>query len=95
MIGRKSSGKTAMKSIIFANYHTKETMRLTQNTEMQTCNVNLLGCLQLLFLDCKTYDFFVSEALNPLLEQVVKNVAVMIYVLDVSNKNLEVGCLEA
>jgi len=51
-MGRRFSGKTSMRSIIFANFHAKETMKISPTIEVQSSNVTFLGNLYLNVMDC-------------------------------------------
>ena len=55
LMGRRFSGKTSMRSIIFANFHAKDTMKFTFTIEVQNSKVKFLGNLYLNLWDCGGY----------------------------------------
>ena len=96
-MGRRFSGKTSMRSIIFANFHAKETMKFAPTIEVQSSNVTFLGSLYLNVMDCGGYflfmfrqDLFMEQYLGALRDRIFKDAAVMIYVFDASSKDTEV-----
>ena len=54
-MGRRFSGKTSMRSIIFANFHAKDTMKFAFTMEVQSSKVKFLGNLYLNLWDCGGY----------------------------------------
>ncbi len=54
-MGRRFSGKTSMRSIIFANFHAKDTMKFAFTMEVQNSKVKFLGNLYLNLWDCGGY----------------------------------------
>lgn len=100
-MGKSGSGKTSMRSIIFANFLAKATKRLGPTLHVQHDNVKFLGNLVLNLWDCGGQDafmeaFFDAERLNTF-----TGVHVLIYVFDVESherkKDLEYfqSCLES
>jgi Ras-related GTP-binding protein A/B len=55
LMGRSGGGKTSMRSVIFANFHAKDTIRLTLTNEVQTSKVNFMDNLYLDLWDCGGY----------------------------------------
>jgi len=89
-MGRRFGGKTSMRSIIFANFHAKDSAKLTTTTEVQSSKVKFLGNLYLNLWDCGGQDLFMEQYLGALRDHIFKDAAVMIYVFDVSSKDVEV-----
>jgi len=52
LIGKSGSGKTSMRSIIFANYMARNTQALAATMEVETSHVRFLGNLTLHLWDC-------------------------------------------
>jgi hypothetical protein len=52
LMGRSGSGKTSMRSIIFANYLARDTMRLGPTLDVEHSHVRFLGNLVLNLWDC-------------------------------------------
>jgi Ras-related GTP-binding protein A/B len=64
-MGRSGSGKTSMRSIIFANYLARDTMRLGPTLQVESSQVKLLGNLVLNLWDCGGQDSFMVVFLLP------------------------------
>ncbi|KAJ3277007.1 Interleukin-4 receptor subunit alpha [Terramyces sp. JEL0728] len=86
-MGKSGSGKTSMRSIIFANYIAKDTRRLGATIDVEYSNVRLLGKLALNLWDCGGQDGFMDSYLTSQREQVFRNVEVLIYVFDVESRD--------
>lgn len=52
LMGKSKSGKTSMRSIIFANYVPRETTRLVPTLDVEHNNVRFVGGLLLNLWDC-------------------------------------------
>lgn len=57
-MGKAGSGKTSMRSIIFANYLARDTMRLSPTLDVEHSHVRFLGSLVLNLWDCGGQDAF-------------------------------------
>uniref|UniRef100_A0A8C0DYT1 Ras-related GTP-binding protein n=1 Tax=Balaenoptera musculus TaxID=9771 RepID=A0A8C0DYT1_BALMU len=105
LMGKSGSGKTSMRSIIFANYIARDTRRLGATSKMFYLIVksgdlnnshNTLGCSNLGIQDTFMENYFTSQRDN-----IFRNVEVLIYVFDVESRELEKdmhyyqSCLEA
>lgn len=100
-MGKSNSGKTSMRSIIFANYLARDTMRLAPTLGVDNSSVRFLGNLVLNLWDCGGQDSFVENYFESQKEQIFRNVEVLIYVFDIESreqkKDLEIfqSCLDA
>eukprot|EP01038_Epipyxis_sp_PR26KG_P005937 gene5937-8185_t len=83
LMGRSGSGKTSMRSIIFANYMAKDTARLTKTNDVEHTNVRFLGNLVLNLWDCGGQYTFFGNYLES--EAIFRNVEVLIYVFDIDS----------
>ena len=52
LMGKSGAGKTSMRSIIFANYMARDTMRLSPTLDVEHTHVRFLGNLVLNLWDC-------------------------------------------
>ncbi|GMS84656.1 hypothetical protein PENTCL1PPCAC_6831, partial [Pristionchus entomophagus] len=101
LMGKSGSGKTSMKSIIFANYIARDTSRLGPTIEVEHAHVKFLGNLVLHLWDCGGQETFMENYLISQKDQIFKNVQVLIYVFDVESREQEKdyryyqSCLEA
>lgn len=101
LMGKSGSGKTSMRSIIFANYIPRDTMRLGATIDVEHSQVRFLGNLVLNLWDCGGQDAFMENYLESQRDHIFRNVQVLIYVLDVESpdykKDLRYfhSCLEA
>nr|CDP95533.1 BMA-RAGA-1 [Brugia malayi] len=101
LMGKSGSGKTSMRSIIFANYIARDTNRLGPTMEVEHAHVRFLGNLVLHLWDCGGQEAFMENYLASQKDQIFKNVQVLIYVFDVESREMEKdyryyqSCLEA
>jgi len=100
-MGKSGSGKTSMRSIIFANYLARDTMRLGPTLGVENSHVRFLGNLVLNLWDCGGQDAFMENYFESQKDQIFRNVEVLIYVFDIESherkKDLEYfsNCLDA
>eukprot|EP00466_Bigelowiella_natans_P019831 jgi/Bigna1/92593/estExt_fgenesh1_pm.C_370013 len=101
LMGKSGSGKTSMRSIIFANFLAKPTMRLGPTLHVDHDNVKFLGNLVLNLWDCGGQDAFMEAFFNSERSQTFSGVHVLIYVFDVDShehkKDMDqfVSCLQS
>jgi len=87
LMGRSGSGKTSMRSIIFANYVARDTMRLAATIDVEHSHLRFLGNLVLNLWDCGGQEAFMESYFESQREHIFKGVQVLIYVFDVDSKN--------
>eukprot|EP01135_Chromosphaera_perkinsii_P001508 Nk52_evm2s193 gene=Nk52_evmTU2s193 len=101
LMGKSGSGKTSMRSIIFANYIARDTRRLGATIDVEHSHVRFLGNLVLNLWDCGGQEAFMENYFASQRDHIFKNVEVLIYVFDVESRELEKdmhyyqSCLEA
>ncbi|MFH4977896.1 hypothetical protein AB6A40_004605 [Gnathostoma spinigerum] len=76
LMGKSGSGKTSMRSIIFANYIARDTSRLGPTMEVEHAHVRFLGNLVLHLWDCGGQEAFMENYLASQKDQIFKNVQV-------------------
>jgi len=100
-MGKSGSGKTSMRSIIFANYIARDTRRLGATIDVEHSHVRFLGNLVLNLWDCGGQEAFMENYFASQRDNIFSNVEVLIYVFDVESHELEKdmhyyqSCLEA
>lgn len=100
-MGKSGSGKTSMRSIIFANYIARDTRRLGATIDVEHSHVRFLGNLVLNLWDCGGQESFMEQYFASQKDNIFKNVEVLIYVFDVESRELDKdmhyyqSCLEA
>lgn len=100
-MGKSGSGKTSMRSIIFANYIARDTRRLGPTMEVEHSHVRFLGNLALNIWDCGGQELFMENYFTSQRDQIFRNVEVLIYVFDVESREVQKdyqyyqSCLEA
>eukprot|EP01090_Pellita_catalonica_P019969 TRINITY_DN6948_c0_g1_i1.p1 TRINITY_DN6948_c0_g1~~TRINITY_DN6948_c0_g1_i1.p1 ORF type:complete len:317 (-),score=37.80 TRINITY_DN6948_c0_g1_i1:8-928(-) len=100
LMGRSCSGKTSMRSIIFANYVARNTQRLAATMNVEHSHVRFLGNLALNLWDCGGQKRFMDDYLNSQRNHIFQDVSVLIYVFD-AGRDLEEdiehfkSCIEA
>eukprot|EP00003_Mantamonas_plastica_P032683 TRINITY_DN900_c0_g1_i1.p2 TRINITY_DN900_c0_g1~~TRINITY_DN900_c0_g1_i1.p2 ORF type:complete len:177 (+),score=41.09 TRINITY_DN900_c0_g1_i1:31-531(+) len=101
LMGKSASGKTSMRSIIFANYIARDTARLGATIDVEHSSVRFLGNLVLNLWDCGGQEAFMENYFASQRDQIFKNVEVLIYVFDIESKEMQKdihyyqSCLEA
>mmetsp|Transcript_10674 Transcript_10674/g.16109 ORF Transcript_10674/g.16109 Transcript_10674/m.16109 type:complete len:433 (-) Transcript_10674:1209-2507(-) len=101
LMGKVSSGKTSMRSIIFANYLARDTMRLSPTLEVEHHHVRFLGDLVLNLWDCGGQDAFYESYFERDRQTIFRSVELLIYVFDIASDCPEkdfdhfIGVLEA
>lgn len=86
---KAGSGKTSMRSIIFANYVPRDTRRLGATIDVEHSHVRFLGNLVLNLWDCGGQESFMENYLASARDQIFRNVEVLIYVFDVESRELQ------
>lgn len=86
LMGRSGSGKTSMRSIIFANYIARDTMRLGATIDVEHSHVRFLGNLVLNLWDCGGQEAFMENYFSSQRDHIFRNVEVLIYVFDIENR---------
>jgi Ras-related GTP-binding protein A/B len=89
LMGKAQSGKTSMRSIIFANYLARDTMRLSPTLEMEHHHVRFLGNLVLNLWDCGGQDAFYESYFERDREMIFRSVELLIYVFDIESDHPE------
>eukprot|EP00301_Raphidiophrys_heterophryoidea_P004499 c11949_g1_i2.p1 GENE.c11949_g1_i2~~c11949_g1_i2.p1 ORF type:complete len:324 (-),score=70.45 c11949_g1_i2:992-1894(-) len=87
LMGREESGKTSMRSIIFANYLAQDTTRLGPTLDVEHSHVRFLGNLVLNLWDCGGQKAFMENYFESQRDHIFRNVEVLIYVFDISRMN--------
>ena len=85
-MGKAHSGKTSMRSIIFANYLARDTMRLSPTLDVEHHHVRFLGDLVLNLWDCGGQDAFYESYFERDRETIFKSVELLIYVFDIASE---------
>jgi len=100
-MGKSGSGKTSMRSIIFANYIARDTTRLGPTMDVEHSHVRFLGNLFLNLWDCGGQEAFLENYFASQKDSIFRNVQVLIYVFDIESKenakdqHYYQSCLEA
>jgi len=89
LMGRMGAGKTSMHSIIFANYTAKDTKNIGFTVDITESKVNFMGNLTLDIWDCAGQPSLMKNYLNQQKHTVFANVAVMLFVFDVTSVETE------
>uniref|UniRef100_A0A6Q2Z0S4 Ras-related GTP-binding protein n=1 Tax=Esox lucius TaxID=8010 RepID=A0A6Q2Z0S4_ESOLU len=79
LMGKSGSGKTSMRSIIFANYIARDTRRLGATIDVEHSHVRFLGNLVLNLWDCGGQDTFMENYFTSQRDNIFRNVEVLIY----------------
>jgi len=100
-MGKSGSGKTSMRSIIFANYIARDTMRLGATIDVEHSNVRFLGNLVLNLWDCGGQEAFMENYFSSQRDHIFRNVEVLIYIFDIESRETQKdlsyykSCIEA
>ena len=85
LMGLNGSGKTSMRSIIFANYIARDTQNFEPTYEIDTAQVHFLGNLSLMLCECGGQDIYVESYFTTQKDALFSGVAVLIFVFDVES----------
>ena len=89
LMGKSGAGKTSMRSIIFANYIARDTMRLSPTLDVEHTHVRFLGNLVLNLWDCGGQYRFYESYFDSQRDTIFRNVEILIYVFDIDSGDLE------
>lgn len=89
LMGKSGSGKTSMRSIIFANYIARDTMRLGATIDVEHSHVRFLGNLVLNLWDCGGQEAFMENYFSSQRDHIFRNVEVLIYIFDIESRELQ------
>jgi len=89
LMGKSGAGKTSMRSIIFANYMARDTMKLSPTLDVEHTHVRFLGNLTLNLWDCGGQYRFYESYFDSQRDTIFRNVEVLIYVFDIDSGDLE------
>lgn len=84
LMGRGNSGKTSMRSIIFANYKPNDTGKLGATLEVDHSQVPFLG-MKFNFWDCGGQKSMMMKYFFEQAEHIFSNVSVLVYVFDITS----------
>eukprot|EP01125_Pyxidicula_operculata_P004232 TRINITY_DN1629_c0_g2_i1.p1 TRINITY_DN1629_c0_g2~~TRINITY_DN1629_c0_g2_i1.p1 ORF type:complete len:309 (-),score=50.45 TRINITY_DN1629_c0_g2_i1:88-1014(-) len=87
LMGTHNSGKTSMRSIIFANYIARDTSRLGATVNVENSTVKFLGNLSLSLWDLGGQDKYMKKYFSSQRDHIFSNVEVLIYVFDSKSKD--------
>ena len=76
LMGKSGSGKTSMRSIIFANYIARDTRRLGATIDVELSHVRFLGNLVLNLWDCGGQEAFMESYFVSQRDNIFRNVEV-------------------
>ena len=85
LMGKAHSGKTSMRSIIFANYLARDTTRLSPTLDVEHHHVRFLGDLVLNLWDCGGQDAFYESYFERDRDTIFRGVELLIYVFDIES----------
>ena len=80
LMGKSGAGKTSMRSIIFANYLARDTMRLGATIDVEHSHVRFLGNLVLNLWDCGGQEAFMENYFESQRDHIFRNVQVCVCV---------------
>jgi|UPI000581AE13 Ras-related GTP-binding protein A/B len=89
LMGKAHSGKTSMRSIIFANYLARDTTRLSPTLDVEHHHVRFLGDVMLNLWDCGGQDAFFESYFERDRETIFRSVELLIYVFDIESESPE------
>jgi len=89
LMGKAHSGKTSMRSIIFANFLARDTTRLSPTLDVEHHHVRFLGDLVLNLWDCGGQDAFYESYFERDRETIFRSVELLIYVFDIESETPE------
>jgi Ras-related GTP-binding protein A/B len=85
LMGKQGSGKTSMRSIIFADYLARDTHRLQATIDVEYSSVQFLGNLHLHLWDCGGQEGFYVNYLTTMRDRIFSSVELLVYVFDIAD----------
>lgn len=85
-MGKSGSGKTSMRSIIFADYLARDTHRLQATIDVEYSSVQFLGNLHLHLWDCGGQEGFYVNYLTTMRDRIFSSVELLVYVFDAADE---------
>lgn len=89
LMGKSNSGKSSMRSIIFANFLARDTERLKATIEVQKSQKSFMGSMVLNLWDCGGQELFYENYFDSQRDHIFSRVQVLIYVFDIESRDLE------
>jgi len=89
LMGKSGSGKTSMRSIIFADYLARDTTRFSPTIDVEYSSVQFLGNLHLHLWDCGGQDDFYKNYLENMRDKIFRSVELLVYVFDVESPTVD------
>jgi len=89
LMGPSNSGKTSMRSIIFANFVARDTQSFASTVSVERGQVRFLGDLVLNLWDCGGQQQYLKSYFTTERELIFSNVSVLIFVLDVMSTSVD------
>jgi Ras-related GTP-binding protein A/B len=86
LMGKSGSGKTSMRSIIFADYLARDTHRLQATIDVEYSSVQFLGNLHLHLWDCGGQEGFYVNYLTTMRDRIFSSVELLVYVFDIADE---------
>lgn len=83
LMGKHASGKTSMRSVVFANFLAHDTSRLGPTLNVEHAHVRFLNDLVLNLWDCGGQDKFYEKYFESQRDYIFRNVEMLVYVFDV------------
>uniref|UniRef100_A0AAQ5X3L4 Ras-related GTP-binding protein n=1 Tax=Amphiprion ocellaris TaxID=80972 RepID=A0AAQ5X3L4_AMPOC len=83
LMGKSGSGKTSMRSIIFANYIARDTRRLGATIDVEHSHVRFLGNLVLNLWDCGGQDTFMENYFTSQRDNIFRNHVNVLHLLQI------------
>eukprot|EP00614_Pseudopedinella_elastica_P027503 CAMPEP_0172643352 /NCGR_PEP_ID=MMETSP1068-20121228/236583_1 /TAXON_ID=35684 /ORGANISM="Pseudopedinella elastica, Strain CCMP716" /LENGTH=301 /DNA_ID=CAMNT_0013457393 /DNA_START=12 /DNA_END=917 /DNA_ORIENTATION=- len=85
-MGKSGSGKTSMRSIIFADYLARDTHRLQATIDVEYSSVQFLGNLHLHLWDCGGQETFYMQYMTTMRDRIFSSVELLVYVFDIADE---------
>lgn len=87
LMGKSSAGKTAMKSIIFANKLPQDTLLFGHTSEISIDHFKFLENSAINLWDCSGANEYAKEYFDTKKEQIFSKVNILVFVIKAENKN--------
>eukprot|EP01086_Lenisia_limosa_P002971 TRINITY_DN17116_c0_g1_i1.p2 TRINITY_DN17116_c0_g1~~TRINITY_DN17116_c0_g1_i1.p2 ORF type:complete len:299 (+),score=49.04 TRINITY_DN17116_c0_g1_i1:198-1094(+) len=88
LMGKSGSGKTSMRSIIFANYVARDTGRLGATINVEHTHIRFLGNIFLNLWDCGGQEAFMENYLSSQRDHIFSDAEVLIFVFDAESHDV-------
>ena len=85
LMGKRSVGKTSMKSLIFHNLSAKDTLNLALTNEIEETHLKFMKDIYINIIDCCSQKDFIDQYFDAKKKSMFSNVGILVFVAEAEN----------